>query len=268
MSVLVEFAEQAELLSIEISGAQARFILDRPETDNALNSALLQELLTAFDLVEMDPSIRVIILEGAGDFAFSSGLDLGEVSSMVAHEAEELARKVAEIQEAMHRLNKPVIAALKGTCIGAGLELAAFADFRITRDDARLGLCTVSVGLVPGGASLAKLSALIGEGNTRALSLTGGLVSAERGFVMGLVTSVVEAAAFEDSIQQLADHLAKLPAQTVAELLALHASVWSTSFGAASKAGEESLGRCIGQSETTERLRALVGAPEPAATVH
>lgn len=268
MCVVSEFGDQTRYIRISVKDGEAWLTIERPETDNALNGEVLQELITVFDLIEQEPSIRVVVLEGGGNHAFSSGLDLTEVSGMMRHEAESTARRIADLQQAIATLDRPVIAAIRGTCVGAGLELASFCDFRIAREDARLGLCTISIGLVPGGASLAKLTALVGEGNARALTLTGGVVSAERAFVMGMVTSVVEEDLYESSVDQLARHLAKLPPETVAETLRLHGAVWTNTMDETSRVGEESMGRLIEHEETASRLRALVGCPEPTATVH
>lgn len=268
MCLVTEFARRARFLAIERQDAQVRLVLDRPDVDNAFNTALIQELQTAIDLVAADPSIRVVVIEGAGDFAFSSGLDLAEMSRLEPEEAALQAKRIARLQETIARLDRPVICALKGTCVGLGLELSLFADFRIAREDSRIGLCTITVGLTPGGAALCRLTHLVGEGHARALSLSGGMVSAERAFVMGLVTSVVSDATFEASIDQLAEHLANLPPQTVAETKQLHMKVWDGAMRETSEAGASSLARCIAREETSSRLNALVGGDAGAQTLH
>lgn len=193
-----------------VDGAIATITLDRPEARNAYSEAMIESLLAILDHAEADPAVRVVILTGAGK-AFSAGGDLKRMrdrSGMFAGGPVELRRRyIALIQRIPRRLatfDKPIIAAVNGAAIGAGLDLACMCDVRVAAEGAKLGSTFVKVGLVPGDGGAYLLARVIGFPRALEMILSGRIIRAEEGERIGLVTRVVPrdqvlAAAREDA---------------------------------------------------------------------
>ena len=183
------------------AGALAVITLDRPAARNAYSEAMIDGLCAALDAAEGDPEVRCVILTGAGE-AFSAGGDLKRMrdhEGMFAGASAELRQRYIEyIQRVPRRLglfDKPVVAAIQGAAIGAGLDLACMCDVRIAARGAKLGSTFVKVGLVPGDGGAYLLARTIGFPRALELMLTGRLVDDEEALRIGLVHQVVEPAA-------------------------------------------------------------------------
>jgi len=173
--------------------------LDRPGFRNAWSDEMLAGFCTALDHLEADDTIRVVILTGAGP-AFSAGGDLKAMrdhTGMFAGGPVELRsryiRGIQSIPRRMARFDKPVIAAMNGHAIGAGLDLACMCDLRVCADHAKLGSTFVKVGLIPGDGGATLLSRVVGFPKALELILTGRVIDAATALSIGLVTTVVPA---------------------------------------------------------------------------
>jgi len=243
-------------------------ILNRPDASNAIDNMLRDELTRALDEAAANKQVRAIVLTSTGEDAFSVGMDVAEIASLSPLEVELLAVRARGIYERMASLEIPVIAAIKGACLGAGFELALHADLRLARADARFGLPGINVGMNAGGGALAHLQRVSGLGSAAALALTGGVVTAERAFMLGLVSNVSGMQDFATSVQQLAAHLAALSPVAVTETKKLLRVAAEQGGEAAAAQSPKSLVRCFGEGDAGERLRALIGGRDPEATVH
>jgi enoyl-CoA hydratase len=197
--ILVQTSSEQSVLSITI---------DRQDKLNALNSAVLSQLHSAFDLAT-DNDIRCVVLTGAGAKAFVAGADIAEIRSM---DDEGLARNVELGNSLMNKiegLGKPVIAAVNGFALGGGCELALACHIRIAADNALLGLPEVSLGLMPGYGGTQRLSRLIGKGRALDMMLTGKPVNAQQAMAYGLVSRVVDPEELMTEVNKLAGKLAK-----------------------------------------------------------
>ena len=159
-----------------------------------------------------------------------------------------------------------MIGAIKGACIGAGLELALHCDMRIARGDARFGFPGISLGLPPGSAAVDRLGKLIGMGPASALFVTGGVVSAERAFMLGLVTNVVSIKEFDATVLEFATHIANLPRVAATQLKRMLKAAMLG--GVPESLGADALKRAFDEGEAGERLRAMFGGPTPGAAIH
>jgi enoyl-CoA hydratase/carnithine racemase len=191
--------------------------LDRPEARNAYSEAMVDGLCAAFDQLEEDASVRVVAITGAGR-AFSAGGDLKlmrDHAGMFAGDAVGLRsrylRGIQRIPRRLHRFDKPVIAAVNGHAIGAGLDLACMADIRVVARGAKLGSTFVKVGLVPGDGGATFLTRTIGYPRAMEMILTGRLVEADEAFQMGLAHAVVDPADLLSAVRTRAAHLTTLP---------------------------------------------------------
>jgi enoyl-CoA hydratase len=241
--------------------------LNRPEANNAINNETRDALFDVFDRSARDAELRAIVLSSVGEEAFSVGSDIAEIATYTPAEADALGQKARAVYGAMLALDVPIIAAIKGACLGAGFELALHADIRLARGDARFGLPGINVGLVSSGAALARLQRLSGLGSAAALALTGGMVTAERAFMLGLVSNVASQKDFNAAVEQLAQHFTALSHVAVVQTKKmLRAAV--DDVNAATALGPEALARCFGEGDALARLHMMLGGRDPQATLH
>ena len=166
--------------------------INRPSKLNALNRATIQELHNAFENLESNSDVRVIIITGEGEKAFVAGADISEFASFTIQEGAQLAAQGQELLfDFVENLKKPVIAAVNGFALGGGLELAMACHFRIASDNAKIGLPEVSLGVIPGYGGTQRLPQLIGKGRAMEMIMTAGMISAEDALRNGLVNHVV-----------------------------------------------------------------------------
>jgi enoyl-CoA hydratase len=175
-------------------GAIAYVTVNRPKVLNALNAPTWQDLLTAFEDAQDDPVVRGVILTGAGDKAFIAGADIGGLAQATAIDAERSSRFGQQVLDLIENLGKPVVAAINGFALGGGCETAMACTIRIAVEHAKFGQPEVKLGLLPGGGGTQRLPRLIGKGRALQLILTGGLISAQDAYRIGLVNEVVPAA--------------------------------------------------------------------------
>ncbi|MEM1035035.1 MAG: enoyl-CoA hydratase-related protein [Myxococcota bacterium] len=178
-------------------GPIATITLDRPEARNAYSEAMVDGLIAAFDAAESDASIRSIVLTGAGK-AFSAGGDLKRMAAdqgMFAGDDPVALRRsyimgIQRIPQRLARVDKPIVAAINGAAIGAGLDLACMCDLRVAADTAKLGSTFVRVGLVPGDGGAFFLARTIGLPRALELMLTGRVIDAATALRLDLVHEV------------------------------------------------------------------------------
>jgi enoyl-CoA hydratase len=179
----------------EKKGAIAYVTVNRPKSLNALNTPTWRDLRTAFDDAQNDPTVRGVILTGAGDKAFIAGADIGELAHATAIDAERSSRFGQGVLDLIENLGKPVVAAVNGFALGGGCETAMACTIRIAVEHAKFGQPEVKLGLLPGGGGTQRLPRLIGKGRALQLILSGGMISAQEAYRIGLVNEVVPAAA-------------------------------------------------------------------------
>jgi enoyl-CoA hydratase len=176
------------------TGAFAYVTVNRPKVLNALNKATWADLRTAFEDARDDAAVRGVILTGAGDKAFIAGADISELARVTAFEAEQSSRFGQEVLDLIEDLGKPVIAAVNGFALGGGCETAMACTIRIAAEHAQFGQPEVKLGLVPGGGGTQRLPRLVGKGRALQLILSGGMISAQEAYRIGLVNEIVPAA--------------------------------------------------------------------------
>ncbi|MFO0732074.1 MAG: enoyl-CoA hydratase-related protein [Nitrospiraceae bacterium] len=156
-----------------------------------LNLALLKELDHVLSELEEDEYVRVVIITGTGRL-FCAGADVNELAHLnSAHGGAEFALRGQSLFNRIERLNKPVLAAINGACLGGGLELALACHVRIAAESIQLGLPEVKLGLIPGFGGTQRLPRVVGASNAAEMILTGESLSAEEARRIGLVSRVV-----------------------------------------------------------------------------
>ena len=182
----------AAMHSCRIEEGVALVTLNHPPV-NALTLEMLTELDGTFDSLAMDEAVKIIVLTGAGR-VFVAGADIHMLASIPSSaDGEAIARHGQTILNNIEDIEKPVIAAINGACLGGGLELAMCCHIRIAAEDARLGLPEINLGIMPGFGGTQRLCRLIGQSKAMELILTGEPISAREAMSLGLVSQVVSA---------------------------------------------------------------------------
>ena len=191
-------------LSVTHDGGVATVRIERPEAANALDRTLWRELRDTFTALDADPGARVVVLAGAGKH-FCAGIDLsmlGEIQGMAPDGAdpgrarEALRRLILDLQDVLttvERCRVPVLAAIQGACVGAGLDLAVVCDLRYATPRTKFSLKEVDMGLAADVGVLQRLPRIVGEGRAREMAYTCRDVRGPEAETMGLVNACVEA---------------------------------------------------------------------------
>ncbi len=202
-------------------GPVAVLTLDRPEALNAIDPETDRDLLAAWERFRDDDRLGAAVLRGAGPKAFSAGIDLKRLEEFYRE------RRPGERRERWLRapglgaltrnfdVGKPVVAAIHGYCLGAGLELALACDLRIASPDAVLGLPEVRWGIIPGQGGTQRLPRTIPPGLALEMILTAGTVDARRAHAIGLVNRIVPRRRLDAEGIAIARRIAELPADAV-----------------------------------------------------
>lgn len=184
----------------------ATVTLDVPEKLNRVSMVARDQLASLFDELGRDDDVRVVMLAGAGERAFTAG---GDIAGFLEAEPEVLTRLHHNVA-APERCPKPVIAKLHGFTFGVGLELALACDFRVAADDLVLGLPEITIGMIPGSGGTQRLARLIGLGRAKDMIMRGRRIDADEARVLGIVTQVVSGSELDGAADELADELMQL----------------------------------------------------------
>jgi 2-(1,2-epoxy-1,2-dihydrophenyl)acetyl-CoA isomerase len=189
--------------------------LNRPESYNAFNEAMKEELNNAFRDAARDPAVRCIVLRGAGKKAFCSGQDLKEHHGTGRSLRESLERSYNPLIRRMRELEKPILGMINGVAAGAGCSVALACDMRIMSSDARLIEVFARIALVPDSGSHWFLPRLVGMARAFEYAATGRDIPAEEAERVGLVNRVVPPEKLEAATMELARSLAAGPTRTL-----------------------------------------------------
>jgi enoyl-CoA hydratase len=194
-------------LLLELRDGVALLKINRPRQLNALNSAVIAELLEAFADLSRNQAVKAVVLTGSGSKAFVAGADIAEMTEMTAPQALDLARNGQRLMNAIGRMAKPVIAAVNGYALGGGMELALACDFIYASQDARVGLPEVTLGILPGFGGSQKLARLVGRNKANELIFTGRILTAAEAQEWGIVNAVFPA---EELVEKAMETAAKI----------------------------------------------------------
>ncbi len=196
-----------ETLTCRREGPVFRITLDRPEVLNAIDDRMLVELRAALVLAEGDPEARVVCIDGAGERAFSSGIDVAYARDLGALGAREAGRELHRTFLALRTSDLPIVAAIDGLCLGAGLELAISCDLMLATDRSSFGLPNIRRG-IPAIVEAALLPAAIGLQGAREMAFTGARWDAERAERRGLINRILAPEVFADEVRRWCEELA------------------------------------------------------------
>lgn len=186
--------------------------LNRPKVLNALNSALMVELVNGLEELDRDQEVRVIILTG-GESVFAAGADLSEMAQ--ASPVDLVLSRRFELWDRIRKIAKPLVAAVSGYCLGGGNELAMNCDIIIASETATFGQPEVNVGIMPGAGGTQRLTRAVGKYKAMEMILTGKSISAEEAYRIGLVNHVVPAESIMEEARKIAYEIASKPTISV-----------------------------------------------------
>jgi len=210
-------AIKCEHIKLTKADGIAEILIDRPEKLNAITPEMFVALRDARRDINDDPDVRVVIIHGAGDRAFSAGTDLKTLDSYADAWAW---RNRVDYATQLRRITKPTIAAMKGWAVGGGLEIAINCDIRVAARSTKIGAPEVKHGWLGGGGQTQMLTRLVGYGKAMLICLTGEPFSAEEAYRMGVVEMLVDDGQEVIVARELAAKIAKhtaIATQTVKE---------------------------------------------------
>lgn len=182
--------------------------INRPEKLNAMNMDAAKELTEVFENLGKDDSVKVIILTGEGDKAFSAGADIEYMSKISADESVEYAKLGQLVTGTVENVKQPTIAAINGFALGGGCELAMSCDIRIAANTAKMGQPEVTIGIPPGWGGTQRLMRIVGIAKAKEMVFTGKMIKAEEAREIGLVNQVVELSTLMDETMKMAKTIA------------------------------------------------------------
>jgi enoyl-CoA hydratase/carnithine racemase len=200
-------------LEYEVRDGVGTILLNRPHRKNAFTLEMIDEWAAVLAGARIDPGVRALVLTGAGD-GFCSGVDLdalGRLGSAPLDAKRNLTDRIHRVAYALQDLDKPMIAAVNGVAVGAGMDMALMCDIRLAARSARFSEGYVRVGLVPGDGGCYFLPRLVGPAKAMELLLTGDFVDAAEAERIGIVNHVYEDERLMEETTALAQRLAGGP---------------------------------------------------------
>ncbi|GAC1400043.1 MAG: enoyl-CoA hydratase/isomerase family protein [Chloroflexota bacterium] len=198
-----------ERVLVSVDGAVATLTLNRPAKLNAIDPSMLDALEHAVGRIATDAAVRVVLLTGAGERAFSVGADITAWSALTPLEMGRWwIRRGHQVFDGLSCLRQPVIAVLNGYTFGGGLELALAADLRLAAEGVELALPEVKLGTIPGWGGTQRLPAPIGAARAKAMIFTGARIPAATAEQWGLLNEVVPRGTLFERAHALAQEIA------------------------------------------------------------
>jgi enoyl-CoA hydratase len=197
----------SENIIVERRGRVGIVRLNRPQALNALNVALMEELLGAVEAFDADAGVGCILITGS-DKAFAAGADIKEMADKSYIDI--FRSDYTADYERLTRVRKPVIAAVAGFALGGGCELAMMCDFIIAADNAKFGQPEIKLGIIPGIGGTQRLTRAVGKAKAMDLILTGRMMDAAEAERSGLVARVVPAASLMEEAMKVAETISAL----------------------------------------------------------
>lgn len=237
--------------------------INRAEKLNALNKKTIEEIGVIVLEAQTNPSVRVILITGAGNKAFVAGADISEFAGYNAEQGATLAYDGHQVFNSIENSNKPVIAAINGFALGGGCELAMSCHLRIASDNARFGQPEVKLGLIPGYGGTQRLTRLIGRTKALELLMTADMIGADEALKLGLLNDVTTPDELMGKCHELAGKLMQQAPLALAGII--------RSVNAYDKIGKDGFqeeinefGKCFITADFKEGTRAFIEKRKPA----
>lgn len=248
---------------VSISSAIATVTIYSPPA-NAVDPALITELLDTLTPLADDPAVRCLVLRGTGRF-FVAGADIAVMRNLT-EETQRAMHPWVEVQKLLETAPKPVLAALNGHALGGGAELSLACDMSVITESATIGFPEMGLGLFPGAGGSQRLPRRIGAHRAKLLMIQGDRLSAAEAVRIGLVDEVVPDGGFDSRIDQLAQSLAAKPTRTIGLLKRVVEQGRTLPLDAAIDLEFEAVLEVIRTDDTAEGLQAFLDKRDPTFT--
>jgi naphthoate synthase/2-ketocyclohexanecarboxyl-CoA hydrolase len=250
-------------IAYSAEGGIATIIINRPEVRNAVRPRTYEELTAAMHMAADDPTVGVVVLTGAGDKAFCSGGDIRDQQERVPEVGRKHMRRLFALSSVMRMMDKPIIAKVRGFCVGGGNEINLFCDMTVASEDAKFGQTGPRVGSVPIWGAAQLLARYVGERKAREMLYTCRLYTAQQALEMGLINDVVKAEELDAAVQALCeDILDKSPQSVRIAKLALNTGSDQEFYGSYFPTSEL-LASIYGNAENMEGITAFLEKRKP-----
>ena len=251
-----------ENVLIEKNGKIGIVTVNRPQQMNSMNSLTRSELAEAFNFLENDNDIAVILLTGSEGKAFIAGADIKEFLNQTL-ETEKQLEEDWIVTTIISNLKKPVIAVIDGFCLGGGLELAMSCDLRIASDRSKLGQPEINIGIIPGAGGTQRLTRLIGEGRAMEMILTGRMITAEEAFSYGIINFVYGSDDLMDEAIQIANTIGEKSKYAVERAKKSVKAVSEMNLKDGLKLEREMFIECLNSEDGEEGITAFIEKRKP-----
>ena len=256
-------------LEVSIENGIATLTMNRPEARNALSDEMRSGLADTFHELEHNDEVRCIVLKGAGDH-FMAGGDVKSFATMGDKTSTEMeimfTKRIHDlhlIMFPMRRMEKPIIASVRGAAAGAGVSMALACDLVICSDDSFFTLAYCNIGTSPDGSSTFQLPRTVGIKKAMEITLLGDRFTGQEAKDMGLVNWVVPTAELDAETDKLAKRLANGPTFTYGQAKKLLYKSNETAFESQLQAEAESFAKCAGRKDFREGVTAFVEKRKP-----
>ncbi|TAN11090.1 MAG: enoyl-CoA hydratase [Chitinophagaceae bacterium] len=196
------------LINKEVQQFVAHIQLNRPRELNALNTLLMTELRDALQQLDLDDSVRVMVLSG-NEKAFAAGADIKEMAEK--NTVDMYREDKFSVWDAIRKIKKPLIAAVSGFALGGGCELAMMCDMIVASETAQFGQPEIKIGVIPGAGGTQRLTRAVGKVRAMEMILTGKFISADEALQAGLINKIVPVELYLEETIRLASEIARMP---------------------------------------------------------
>ena len=247
----------------DTDGGIATITINRPQVRNAVRPRTYEELTDAMNRAASDSTVGVVVLSGAGEQAFCAGGDVRDQSGRTPASGRAHMRRLFALSSVMRMMDKPIIAKVRGFCVGSGNEINLFCDLTVAAESARFGQTGPRVGSIPVWGACQLLARFVGERKAREMVYTCRQYSARESLEMGLINEVVADADLDRAVNQLCqDILDKSPQSIRIAKIELNSGSDRDFYGAFFPAGEL-LASIYGNDENMEGIRAFLEKRRP-----
>jgi enoyl-CoA hydratase len=253
-----------EFKTLSVEYAEISLItVNRPQSLNALNRLVLEELSHALHEVRRSPQVRALIVTGAGDRAFVAGADIKAMSEMSTVEGLEFCQLGYRVMRTVEELPVPVVAAVNGFALGGGLELAMSCDLIVASEQARFGQPEINLGMIPGFGGTQRLPHRIGRTRAAELILSGELIDAHKALEWGLVNRVCPPGDLMRTARALAEQLLSKPPVAVRQAKAALRAAATMNQDAGTRFEQEAAGVAFSTADRVEGTKAFLEKRKP-----
>ena len=253
-----------QLATVEVvtHGPLATLRLNRPERLNAVNRALIEDVIAALDALDADPAVRAVVVTGAGR-AFCAGADLAERATLDERAVVVHRKRVVALFDRVARCEKPLVAAVNGAAYGGGAELALLCDVVVASEAAVFRFPEVALGIIPGGGGCYTLVQAVGKYRAKELVLTARKVPAAEALALGMASRVVPAERLQDEASALAAAIAANAPIAVRQAKRALDFAADHDFASSLAFETEAYQACIHTADRQEALRAFAEKRPP-----